>query len=176
MKEVNIMPVSNPGKNSFDKMRVDLWVSGTCGQDGSGGYCAILQSVVDGKTYKKTIAGYGISTTATRMTLKAVNEALQLLKHKCFVHIYTGVPQVSRALNKTIYEWASNDFVRKNGDDLKHEDLYRQIFNVLQTNSISHKVHYLKQSPIPDNNLFVIHTASEYVRKARTSILEVSIS
>jgi ribonuclease HI len=163
-------------KLEFDKLKVEMWVSGTAGEDGNGGYCAHLHSVLCGHHYKKTVAGFGIGVTPTRMTLKAVLEGLQLIKNKCFLHIYTGIPQVSIGLNKHIHRWAKNDFKRANGDDLQHEDLWRQIYHLLQEKAISYKVHYLGDSPIPHNNVMVIHTASQYAQRAKKNILEVSFS
>jgi len=164
------------GKFHYDKLRVEMWVSGTAGEDGAGGYCAHLHSVLDGNKYTKTIAGFGIGVTPTRMTLKAVLEGLKQIKNKCFIHIYTGIPQVSVGLNKHIHSWAKKDFKRLNGEDLQHEDLWRQIYHLLQEKAISYKVHYLGDSPIPDNNVMVIHTASQYAQRARKNFMEVSLS
>jgi ribonuclease HI len=164
------------GKLEFDKLRVEMWVSGTAGADEAGGYCAHLHTVLVGRHCTKTIAGYGVGVTPTRMTLKAILEGLKLIKTKCFLHIYTGIPQVSKGLNKEIHRWAKKDFQRMNGADLQHEDLWRQIHHLLQEKSLNYKVHYLGDSPKPDNNLLVIHTASKYALKAKKTFLETSIS
>lgn len=163
-------------KESFDKMRVEMWVSGTVNKDKFGGYCAHLLSHIGGSNYSKTLAGYGVNSTVTRMTLKAVLEGLKLIKNKCFIHIYTGIPQVSVGLNKHIHVWAKNDFKRKNGGDLEHEDLWRQIHDLLETKVFSYKVHYLSTSPIPENNVRVVHTASEYAMKSHRTFMDVQIS
>jgi ribonuclease HI len=163
-------------KLEFDKMRVDMWVSGTASEDGAGGYCAHLHSVLLGRHYTKTVAGYGVGVTPTRMTLKAVLEGLKLIRNKSFIHIYTGIPQVSVGLNKHIHNWVKKDFKRANGDDLQHEDLWRQIYHLLQEKSFSYKVHYLGESPKPDNNLMVIHTASQYAQKAKKYFIETTLA
>ncbi|WP_090646153.1 RNase H family protein [Paenibacillus sp. UNC496MF] len=163
------------GKLGFDKLRVEMWVSGTAGEDGAGGYCAHLHSVLDGQKYTKTIAGFGNGVTPTRMTLKAVLEGLKQIKNKCFIHIYTGIPQVSAGMNKHIHRWAKKDFKGASGQDLQHEDLWRQIHFLLEERVMSYKVHYLGDSPKPDNNIMVIHTASQYAQKARKNFMEVSI-
>lgn len=169
--------MTNPrGKIEFDKLRVELWVSGTAGEDGNGGYCAMLHSVLDGTHYKKTIAGHGKDTTPTRMTLKAILEGLLQIKQKSFVHIYVGIPQVSAGINKHMHTWAKNDFKLKGGGQLQHEDLYRQIHALLTSKTLNYKVHYMGNSPDPENNIMVIHTASQYAQKAKKMILETSIS
>lgn len=164
------------GKREFDKMRIEMWVSGTANAKKDGGYCVKLQSVLDGQMYSKILAGYGKDTTVTRMTLKAVLEGLREIKKKAFVHIYTGIPQVSSGLNKNIHKWAANDFKKANGDQLQHEDLYRQIYDLLQEKAMSYKVHYMSDSPSPDNNIEVIHTSSEYAMKAQQNIYETAMA
>lgn len=164
------------GKREFDKMRIEMWVSGTANAKRDGGYCVKLQSVMEGRTYTKMLAGYGKDTTVTRMTLKAVLEGLREIKKKAFVHIYTGIPQVSSGLNKEIHKWAANGFKKANGDILKHEDLYRQIYALLQEKTMSWKVHYMADSPAPDSNIQVIHTSSEYAMKAQQIIYETAMA
>jgi|GEM_PF-2809311 len=164
------------GKREFDKMRIEMWVSGTANADRDGGYCVKLHSVLGGQHYTKLMAGYGKDTTVTRMTLKAVLEGLREIKKKAFVHIYTGIPQVSAGLNRDIHKWAQNDFKKANGQQLQHEDLYRQIYALLQEKAISWKVHYMSDSPSPDSNIEVIHTSSEYAMKAQQNIYETAMA
>ncbi|WDI05194.1 hypothetical protein PUW25_25635 (plasmid) [Paenibacillus urinalis] len=164
------------GKKEFDSLRIEMWVSGTANTNKDGGYCVMLHSAMGGQHYKKTLGGYGKDTTVTRMTLKAVLEGLKEIKKKAFVHIYTGIPQVSAGLNKLIHQWAKNDFKKANGDQLKHEDLWRQIHALLESKTISYKVHYMADSPAPENNIEAIHISSEYAMKAKQTIYETAIA
>jgi ribonuclease HI len=160
-------------KLEFDKLRIDLWVSGTADKEGNGGYCALLYCNMLGRPYIKTLGGYGSNTTVTRMTLKAVIAGLRAIKQKAFIHIYTQIPQVSSGLNKYIYEWSKNNWKRKDGGELQHADLWQEIYDLLQQKSLHYKVHYQKESPNPDYNLVVIHRSSEYAMRAKKTLKEV---
>jgi len=166
-----------PGKASFDKLRVEMWVSGTAGEDGKGGYCTLLHSCILGQHYKKTLAGFATEgATVTRMTLKAVVEGLQAIKNPSFIHIYTSIPVVSSGLNKYIHKWSEQEFRKAKGDVLQHQDLWMQIYKLLNEKSLGYKVHYLGKSPSKDNNVEVVHTASLYAQHAKKQFAEVAIS
>jgi ribonuclease HI len=68
-------------KLDFDKLRVELWVSGSVDKDRNGGYAALLACNLLGRPYTKLLAGYGSDTSVTRMTLKAVIAGLKAIKH-----------------------------------------------------------------------------------------------
>ncbi|QHW35732.1 hypothetical protein GZH47_33100 (plasmid) [Paenibacillus rhizovicinus] len=167
------------GKAKFDAMRCDIWISGTAAIDEtSGGYAAILRSHIGGVDYSKKVAGYGLDgSTVTRMTLKAVVEALKQIKHPMFVHVYTTLPQVSAGINKNLRKWAAKDFTKgRKKELLQHEDLWRELSALLEEKCISYKCHFQKESPDPQNNLRAIHTASEYAMKAKKTFFDVAIA
>ncbi len=164
------------GKRNFDKLKVDIWVSGTADKSGNGGYSAMLYSVIDNQPIKKTIGGYAVDTTLTRMTLKAIVESLRCIKNKSIITIYTSIPQVSAGLNKNMYIWEKKGWHKKNGGFLRHSDLWQQVFHLLEEKTIAYKVKYEKQYPSQDNQLYVLHSSSKYAMQARTSLAEVSIS
>lgn len=163
-------------KRNFDKLRVDIYVSGTADKDGNGGYSALLCCTIDGVLVKKTIGGYATNASITRMTLKAIVEALRLVRNKSFIHLYTCIPQVSKGLNKDMYVWKDKNWRRKDGEYLKHSDLWNQAFNLLQEKSLSYKVHYERPFPNQDNYLYVLQSSSKYVMEAKRSLLEVAMS
>jgi ribonuclease HI len=165
-------------KAQFDKMRCEIWVSGTATADETtGGWGAIMISHIAGIDYTKRLAGYSLEgATVTRMTLKAVAEALNQIKQPMFVHFYTTLPQVSAGLNRNIHRWAKKDFTKEKGQQLHHEDLWREVYDLLAVKCISYKCHFQKESPDRSNNIRVIHTASEYAMKAKKQIFDVAIA
>src|SRR5699024_10555198 len=118
-------------KNKFDALRIDIWISGTADRDGNGGYAALMHTSFKDKPYEVSIGGYGIGTTVTRMTLKALLEALKKIKNPSFIHFYTSLPYISAGLNRNMNIWEKNDWIRKDGKFLKHSDLWEQISELL---------------------------------------------
>jgi ribonuclease HI len=162
-------------KKVFDKLRIELWASGTADKEKNGGYCCMLYSQIEGRPYTKMVGGYAKDTTITRMTLKSIVVGLREILNPSFVHIYTSIPQVSSGLNKHIFNWSKNDWKKADGQYLQHMDLWQEIYALLEEKSLSFKVHYQKNSPNPNNNLLVIHRSSEYVMKAKKSLMEVQM-
>ncbi|WP_067923993.1 RNase H family protein [Alicyclobacillus shizuokensis] len=161
----------------WDRLKVEMWIAGSVGSDGAGGWAAHLHSYLLGRHVTKTLAGYALETTQTRMALKAVVEGVKTLRNQCFLTIYTTQPQVSTGINKYLHEWARNDFKRRDGEDLHNRDLWMQLYELLagpEHRVLNYKVMYQKDSPIPDNNILVAHTASEYAQRAKRRLLEVS--
>lgn len=169
-------------KQQFDKMKVNLWVSGSIDKDTKdGGHCSLLHCCIKEQHYTKTIGGYAKGTTATRMTLQAVLNGLkQLRKDKpVFVHIYTSVVQVSTGLNKYMYSWQRAGWLTTKGEPPQHVDLWVQIYDLLTDPSrvISYKVHL--QNQITDqqpHRLQAIHVSAEYLMKGKRDLYEVSLA
>lgn len=164
-------------KKMFDRLKVEMWIGATANREGDGGWAVHLHSCILGRHFTKTKAGYGTNTTVTRMALKAAVEGVSMLKSPVFLEIYTNIPQLSSGINKHIYEWERNEFKRKDGKNLKHEDLWRQLFELLagpNKKVLHYKALYKKESPIPYNRILVTHTASQYAMKAKQELYEVS--
>jgi ribonuclease HI len=161
------------GKDQFDKLRIDMWVSGTADKEGNGGFCVLMQSMIRNREYSKTLGGYALQTTVTRMTLQAIRNGLRQVKKPSILHMYTTCAQVSSGINKYMYTWQKNDWCTSKGEEVKHVDLWKEIYDLLQEKSLGHKVHYQKSSPNQDNNMRVIHRSSEYASRAKKQILEV---
>lgn len=160
-------------RKEFDKLRIDMWVSGSCDKQGNGGFATLMQSVVLGKELTKTFAGYAKETTITRMTLRAVLAGLKAIKKPSIIHIYTTCAQVSSGMNKHMYQWAKKDWKTKSGDLVQHADLWQEIYEQVAVKAIGIKVHYQKTSPNQDNNMRVIHRSAHYVQQAKKTLQEV---
>ncbi|MEB2276945.1 hypothetical protein LAV82_23285 [Bacillus sp. ILBB4] len=168
-------------KTQFDKMKVNLWVSGTTDQKKNGGWCAHLHCFINGKDYTKTIGGYASRTTLTRMSLLAVYHGLsQLRKDKpVFVHIYTSVVQVSTGLNRNMWKWAQQGWLTTKNEHPKHVDLWQQIYGILSDNNrvLSYKVHLQNQaSGDQPYRLLTINNSAEYLLRGKQDLYEVSLT
>ena len=77
--------------------QVSIFTDGACsGNPGPGGWGAILKY----GSREKEISGYEAETTNNRMELKAVIEAVKLLKEKCELTIYSDSSYVCKAFNE----------------------------------------------------------------------------
>lgn len=161
---------------SFQKLRVDVFLSGSVDQEKNGGWCAHLHSHINGRSYEKTLAGFGVDTTPTRMSLKALVETLKTIKNPVFLHIYTTSVQISTGIHKNLKNWELNDFHTKTGQPVKHNDLWRQIHELLPEKTLGYKVHLQNQTNTPDPyRLKAVHTSSQYALKAKQVIYEVTL-
>jgi ribonuclease HI len=167
-------------KAEYDKLMVNLWVSGTTDHNHDGGWCSHLHCVINKQHYTKTIGGYAKNTTPTRMSLQAVlNGLLQLKEDKAvFINIYTSVVQVSSGLNKNMYNWYKNEWLTTKQEPPQHLDLWKQIHHILTDKSrvISYRVIIQNQDNMDHpNRLVAIHNSSEYLSKGKKDLYEVAM-
>jgi ribonuclease HI len=168
-------------KSQFDKMKVNLWVSGTTDNEHNGGWCSHLHCCIEGNHYTKTIGGYGKGTTPTRMTLQAILNGLQVLKRDTpvFVNVYTSVVQVSSGLNRNMHKWAKNGWLTTKGEPPQHLDLWQQIHHILhdQSRVMTYRVHLQNQTTNDQpHRLVAIHSSAEYLMKGKKDIYEVGMT
>jgi len=110
------------------RKKVTIYSDGSSlGNPGAGGWGAILE--YKGKT--KEISGNQELATNNQMELKAVIEALKLLKEPCDVEIVTDSSYVANAINAWLSGWIKKDFKK-----VKNPYLWREYLSV----SNPHKV------------------------------------
>jgi ribonuclease HI len=110
--------------------KITIYTDGACsGNPGPGGWGAIL-SYGD---VEKEISGNEPQTTNNRMELMAAISALESLKTKCEVSLYTDSSYVKDGITKWIFNWK-----KKNWKDVKNPDLWQRLDEV----NSKHKVHW----------------------------------
>lgn len=115
-------------------MEIKVYTDGSClGNPGAGGYCAILKVIKNGKVVKeKIIKGAETNTTNNRMELKAVIEALKVLrKTDKKITVYTDSQYVANGISLWLKNWVKKDF-----KDVKNEDLWKELHELLENRSI----------------------------------------
>lgn len=131
-------------------MRIIIYTDGSClGNPGPGGYCAILKAYKDNNIVKeKIIKGHELNTTNNRMELKALIEALKVIKKpNQDIEIYTDSKYIVDGINKWLTNWISKDF-----EGIKNSDLWKELYNLLKNHKI--KVNWVKaHHDNEDNNL-----------------------
>ncbi len=108
---------------------VTIYTDGACrGNPGLGSYAAILSY----KSYHKEISGIEENTTNNRMELRAVIEALKILKRKCTIQIYTDSQYVQKGITEWIHNWRT-----KNYKNIKNSDLWQELDMISKQHNIT---------------------------------------
>jgi len=103
---------------------VVIYTDGACkGNPGRGGWGALLQ--YDGK--EREIFGGDSATTNNRMELTAVIRALESLRRRCAVVIYTDSQYVKNGIQTWIHGWKKNGWKTSERKPVKNEDLWREL-------------------------------------------------
>ena len=106
------------------KSDVIIYTDGACkGNPGVGGWGAILEY----KDKNKKIYGYDENTTNNRMELTAAIRALDVLKEKSKVIIYTDSKYVMNGITIWIDSWKKNNWKTSNKKEVKNIDLWKLI-------------------------------------------------
>jgi ribonuclease HI len=112
---------------------VTIYADGACkGNPGRGGWGAMLSY---GETVKEIFGGEA-DTTNNRMELRAVIEALKLLKRDCDVIVYTDSSYVQKGISEWIHGWKRNGWRTADKKPVKNDDLWRE----LDGQSARHKI------------------------------------
>ena len=104
---------------------IEIYTDGAClGNPGPGGYAAIL-------TYKeneKEISGGFKRTTNNRMELYAALAALETLKVRCSVIIYSDSRYLVDSIQKGWLEnWQENNWMRTKNEEAVNRDLWERL-------------------------------------------------
>jgi len=106
------------------KSDVIIYTDGACkGNPGVGGWGAILEY----KDINKKIYGYDENTTNNRMELTAAIRALDVLKEKSKVIIYTDSKYVMNGITIWISGWKKNNWKTSSKQEVKNIDLWKLI-------------------------------------------------
>ena len=124
--------------------KVIIYTDGACsGNPGVGGWGAILFY----NEHKKEISGASELTTNNRMELTAAIEALNLLKEKCQVELYSDSAYLVNAFNeKWIFGWKKKNW-KKGSDDIPNSDLWKMLYSLYY----KHEITFIKVKGHADN-------------------------
>ncbi|HDL6201249.1 TPA: ribonuclease HI, partial [Mannheimia haemolytica] len=86
---------------------VEIFTDGSClGNPGKGGIGILLRY----NGYEKTVSKGYFQTTNNRMELRAVIEALAMLKEPCKVQLNSDSQYMKNGIQKWIFNWKKNDW------------------------------------------------------------------
>ena len=102
--------------------RVEIYTDGACsGNPGPGGWGAILRY----NGVEKELSGGEAQTTNNRMELMAAISALNALKTRCAVDLYTDSVYVRDGLDKWISGWKKNGWKTANKKPVRNIELWQ---------------------------------------------------
>lgn len=125
-------------------MKVRVFTDGACsGNPGPGGWAAII--LLDEGSQQ--ISGFELNTTNNRMELKAVVEAIKVVKSigQSTVDIYSDSAYVVNAIDQNwIKRWARNGWQTNSQTEVKNKDLWEELLKLIDRKHDRFKVNVIK--------------------------------
>lgn len=136
---------------------VDIFTDGACsGNPGPGGWGAILRY----RKIEKELSGGTADTTNNRMELTAAIEALNALRERCRVDLYTDSSYVKDGIGGWIEGWKRNGWKTSAKKPVKNADLWQALEKARNRHDVTW--HWIKgHAGHPENE-----RADELARKA----------
>ena len=118
---------------SGELKKVTAYTDGACvNNPGPGGYGVIL---LYGKHKRELSDGFRL-TTSNRMEIWAAIAALEALKTRCVVTIYSDSKYVVDSVSQGwVYRWKRNGW-KRNQDDVANVDLWKQLLKLCQQHEV----------------------------------------
>ena len=112
---------------------VEIFTDGACrGNPGPGGWGAILRF----NGAEKELFGGEAATTNNKMELTAVIRALEALKQRSKVHVYTDSQYVQKGIKEWIHGWKRNGWKTAAKEPVKNKELWVELDELRQRHDI----------------------------------------
>ncbi len=114
---------------------VEIFTDGACsGNPGPGGWGAVLRH----GDLEKEISGSAYETTNNRMEMTAAIKALEALKGRCRVDIYTDSTYLQKGVSEWMPGWKAKGWPAK----IKNQDLWKMLDELLPRHDVT--FHWVK--------------------------------
>lgn len=118
---------------------VTIYTDGACsGNPGPGGWGALL--IYNGT--EKELCGGEAATTNNRMELTAAIRALEALKRRCTVDLYTDSSYLRHGITEWIKRWKSNGWRTAQKKPVLNDDLWRSLDELRENHDV--RWHWVK--------------------------------
>jgi ribonuclease HI len=113
---------------------VEIFTDGGClGNPGKGGYGAILAC----GNHRRELSGGYQQTTNNRMELLACIVALEALKFRCAVTVYSDSKYMVDGVSKGwAAKWKRNSWKRSGGDRAENVDLWERLLSLIEKHQV----------------------------------------
>lgn len=120
---------------SSDPKIVEIYTDGACsGNPGPGGWGVVMRY----GAHEKELSGGEPETTNNRMEMMAVIKALEALKKRSKVELYTDSIYVQKGVNEWMAGWKAKGWPAK----IKNQDLWKHIDELVQQHDV--RFHWIK--------------------------------
>ncbi len=127
--------MEDPQEKQTEKPAVILYADGACsGNPGPGGWCAILEDPVTGRTFELT--GADPQTTNNRMELTAVLEGLRRLKAPSRVRVVTDSRYIVDGMKSWIRTWVANGWRTSDRKPVKNRELWEELLRLSKLHEV----------------------------------------
>jgi ribonuclease HI len=114
---------------------ITIYTDGSClNNPGNGGWAAIINN----NNQVKKISGSVKDTTNNKMELMAPIKALQEIKEKQPIEIYTDSQYVRLGITDWVHKWMKNNWQTSKKEPVKNKELWIQLYEL--TNSFDIKL------------------------------------
>jgi ribonuclease HI len=112
---------------------ITIYTDGSClNNPGNGGWAAIIN--LNGEI--KRISGSVKDTTNNKMELMAPIKALQEIKKKQSIEIYTDSQYVRLGITNWVHKWIKNNWQTSKKEPVKNKELWMQLYKLTDSHDI----------------------------------------
>ena len=112
---------------------IKIYTDGSCLKNpGNGGWAAIINN----DNQIKKISGSIKDTTNNKMELMAPIKALQEVKEKKPIEIYTDSQYVKLGITDWIHKWIKNNWQTSKKEPVKNKDLWMELYDLTKSHEI----------------------------------------
>ena len=112
---------------------IEIFTDGACkGNPGPGGWCAILRY----KNHEKILSGFDKNTTNNRMELTAVIKALEIIKRKSYIKIYSDSQYLIKGMTEWLQNWIKNDWKNSKKEEIQNKELWIKLYEFSKKHEI----------------------------------------
>ena len=147
-------------KEAIKKVRI--FCDGACkGNPGPGGWAAILKY----KKHRKAISGYSPQATNNIMELTAAIKALEQIKGKCEIDIFSDSKYVVMGMTEWIVGWKKKGWKGSKKEPVKNQELWKRLDKLCNFHIV--KWHWIKgHNGHPENEKCDVLAKREIERNA----------
>lgn len=119
------------------KPLIEIYTDGACSPNpGNGGWGTVLISKEH--DHRRELSGYEANSTNNRMEMMAAIKALEALKKKCQVNLYTDSSYLKNAFEKKwLQNWQSKGWKTKAGKPVANQDLWLLLVELTKIHDVS---------------------------------------
>ena len=128
------MPANETQRTTaLTRKAIDVFTDGACsGNPGPGGWGALLRY----NGHERELYGGEDDTTNNRMELMAAIIALESLKERCTVNLYTDSKYVMDGMQKWLPNWKKNGWRTSAKKPVKNDDLWQRLDEAVSTQDV----------------------------------------